>query len=236
MSDTDDWRRRKAEELGLIQTGPAPSRRTQEVPERAPSPSYGVPPASGGDGRGQAMRVMAWLAVMAGIGLAMLFGWWLRGAAVPVDIGRAVANGSTPAPGAAAPIANPPALPKSAPADLTAPPITAAPVRAAAAPVVQPPEPPRRRPVAPRAVGPSFHCRGDIPSVNRLICDNRRLLALDIRMSAAYGRAIANTGATGRRRIEAAQTRFLNRRAQCDTAACLDRVYRGRIAELGRQR
>lgn len=233
MSDTDDWRRRKAEELGLIQTGPAPSRRMQAAPERAPSPSYGVPPASGGGGAGPGMRAMAWLAIMAGIALAALFGWWLRGAAVPVDIGRAVANGSTPAPRAV-----PPALPQVAPADLTAAPITAAPapMPVTSAPAVKRPEPPRRRPVAPRAVGPSFHCRGDIPSVNRLICGNRRLLALDVRMSAAYGRAIANTGAGGRRRIEAAQTRFLNRRAQCDTTACLDRIYRGRIAELRRQR
>ena len=68
-----------------------------------------------------------------------------------------------------------------------------------------------------------------------MICGNRRLVALDVQLSAAYGRAIAATGQAGQRRIEAAQTRFLNRRAHCDTAACLDRVYRGRIAELGRR-
>jgi hypothetical protein len=183
------------------------------------------------------VRAITWLAVMAGIGLAVLFGWWLRGAAVPVDIGRAVANGSTPPPGAAAPDGMPPTPPRAAPADIPAAPITAAPAQARAtpAPLVKRTQPARRRLIAPRAVGPSFHCRGEIPTVNRLICDNRRLLALDLRMSTAYGRAIANTGAGGRRRIEAAQTRFLNRRAQCDTAACLDRVYRGRIAELGRQ-
>lgn len=240
MSEAEDWRRRKAEEMGLIQTGPAPSRRplaTPSVPAdrrhdaAAPTvPAYVAPPVSTLTTRDTTARTVTWLAVMAGIGLAMLFGWWLRGAATPVDIGRGIAIVDRPAPVAAAP------------ADITPTPVTPAPVTPAPAPAPAAVTPrllrttlPRAPASAPRVVRPSFHCKGDMPAVNRMICDSRRLLALDVRMSAAYGRAVTTAGNNGRRRIEAAQTRFLNRRAQCDTAACLDRVYRRRIAELGQR-
>lgn len=227
MSAQDDWRRRKAEELGLIQTGPTPARRgqantatTSDLPDSSGYRAHQTPPPMS---RGP-VRAIPRLAGVAAIGLAMLFGWWLRGAATPVDIGRAMAA----APVVVAPADSAPVVPDAAlpPVKLPEP----APVMAASPPHRALASRPRR------AAGPSFHCRGEMPTVNRMICDNRRLLALDVRMSAAYGDAIATAGNNGRRRIEAAQTRFLNRRAQCDTAACLDRVYRNRIAQLIRRR
>jgi uncharacterized protein YecT (DUF1311 family) len=103
-------------------------------------------------------------------------------------------------------------------------------------------KPPRGRHTAPRAVAapgrnfsPSFNCRRATSFVNRMICNDRKLAALDVQMSTAYGRAVAAASLSEEGRIDAAQTQFLNRRGRCTTATCLDRVYRSRIRKLGRQ-
>ena len=129
------------------------------------------------------------------------------------------------------------------------PPAASPPARYARAPLSAGNEPatrpnrataPRGRFTAPRAVAapdrdfrPSFNCRRATSWVNRTVCNSRRLAAIDVRMSNAYGTAIAAVGPAGDRRIDADQARFLQRRARCRTAVCIDRAYRFRIIELG---
>jgi uncharacterized protein len=99
--------------------------------------------------------------------------------------------------------------------------------------------PGRGRFTAPRAVAasgrdfsPSFNCRRATAWVNRTVCNDEELAALDVRMSDAYGRAIAAAGPARERRIDADQADFLADRARCRTAACIDRAYRIRIDAL----
>ena len=101
---------------------------------------------------------------------------------------------------------------------------------------------PRGRFTAPRAVAasgrdfrPSFNCRRATSWVNRTVCNDQELAALDVRMSDAYGGAISAAGPAGKRRIDADQGHFLKQRALCRTTACIDGAYRIRIDKLAPQ-
>ena len=248
------------------------------------------------------------LAVVAGVALALVLGWWLRGAAAPADAPLLVPTTAAPSFGAAAPTAGPkpassdalaaadaepgtmvdsiadpaqartpsvatPPLAGYPPATVPAPPAASLPVgsspRAEGSPAAvqyraekrargpvttgensasrpdRPSEPrgrlsaSRGRFTAPRAVAasgrdfsPSFNCRRVTSWVNRMVCNDEELAALDMRMSDAYGGAIAAAGPAGDRRIDADQANFLGQRARCRTAACVDHAYRIRIDEL----
>lgn len=399
MSDNEDWRRRKAEELGLVDTGPwlsrtvrpsasaagtvrAPAhgdatgrkpapirtltdipddaihvdrrrraaatpteeqpqaprdansptppirtlsdipddaihvdRRRRVPPETPPAQSAASPvnrpplreasPASALGRRG--INAAATLAIVAGLALALVLGWWLRGAVAPTDTRSVVPTTAAPSPdpgpsavGLESAQSDTSAAASAAP-EATVDPVTGPtqrripsaakprPVEGAAqavpdAPVASPPaesppyersstaaqhrtEKPARvavtpgdalagvpdRPIgpsariaagrgrftAPRAVAasgrdfsPSFNCSRVTSWVNRTVCNDEELAALDVRMSDAYGRAIAAAAPAGVRRIDADQADFLAQRVRCRTAACIDRAYRIRIDEL----
>lgn len=282
MSDNEGWRRRKAEELGLVDAGPfralrattpaqdsaavrnptsmrplsgnSDQARTVERGREPPAATSAGPEWHRSDA--QATRM---LALLAGLALALVLGWWLRGAIAPANAPEATLNSRAASSGAGtssvrersmpdippAAVADLPAspavVPESAPAripEAIKPPPRQAVVPAAAAPPAR-----KGRFTAPRAVAapgrnfrPSFNCRRATSWVNRTVCTDRKLAAMDVRMSNAYGRAIASAGPAGERRIDAAQTRFLNQRARCPTMACIDRAYRTRIKQLDRSR
>lgn len=363
MSDNEDWRRRKAEELGLIDTGPwlsrplrQPAPAAEAAPSRAPQPSAvrpqaqssaadrdpppirtlsdipddaihvdrrqrtrpGTPPGQSaaspsvslrGDARQRwRARAAIVIAIAAGLALAVVLGWWLRGAAAPADIPLVIPTTVAPSSGAAAPAAGPAQTPSdafaaggsqaatmaesvpepapaSSPSVANSPPADFAPATVAVSPTASPPaasspraerspavaqyaaekrarvpvttgegpashaerqsEPRARlsasrgRFTAPRAVAalgrdfsPSFNCRRATSWVNRVVCNDKELAALDVRMSDAYGDAVTAAGPAGERRIDTDQARFLAQRARCRNAACVDRAYRIRIEEL----
>ncbi|MBB6228937.1 lysozyme inhibitor LprI family protein [Polymorphobacter multimanifer] len=242
------------------------------------------------------------LAIVAGLAIALVLGWWLRGAVAPADTRYMVPTTAAPStdPGAlAAPLERAQsdasdaasAAPEATVDSITAMqsrnssvvtprPVEGAPANVPDTPAASPPatSPTRKRSsaasqhytekrtravltpggalaktadrpsgppaahgqfTAPRAVAapgrdfsPSFNCRRATSWVNRMICNDEELAALDVQMSDAYGRAIAAEAPAGKRRIDANQANFLAQRAHCRTLACVDRVYRIRIDEL----
>ena len=68
--------------------------------------------------------------------------------------------------------------------------------------------------------------------MNRLICNDERLAALDIEMSNAYGAAIAVSSPPLQRLIDADQAYFLRQRARCRIVACVEHAYKVRLDEL----
>ncbi len=303
MTDNDDWRRRKAEELGLVndvvwlsptpragvpkagvkpsQTPEAgtlsdtvqnhgaeakPVRALSDIPDdailidrrrrpqtgknagRSPSPPIAALPFSARHPR--VARPAAMLAILAGLALALAFGWWLRGAAaldnaplavdksrdsIPVSGPQKASSAEATSVGNTPTVATPPAaLP---PAEGLSTGASSAPERMRAPRPLLPA--PRGRFTAPRAVAapgqdfsPSFNCRRATSWVNRTVCSDAELAALDVRMSDTYGAAIAAADPAGERRIDADQAQFLQQRARCRTADCIGRAYRMRIDEL----
>ena len=87
-------------------------------------------------------------------------------------------------------------------------------------------------PVRTVRVQPSFSCAAAVNQVERAICADPRLSALDAQTASLYQRARANAADTGTLADE--QTAWLYRRNRCGDAGCIRESYAERRAEIGR--
>jgi len=88
------------------------------------------------------------------------------------------------------------------------------------------------RPLATTTGGPSFNCRRAHAMVNRMICANPDLAALDRTLAATYRRADRSRQPYAAEQLHDDETEFLNRRQNCRTPECVARLYRDRIDEI----
>jgi uncharacterized protein len=87
-------------------------------------------------------------------------------------------------------------------------------------------------PVRTVRVQPSFSCAAAINQVERVICADPGLSALDAQTAALYKRARANAGDTAGLADE--QSAWLYRRNRCADTECIRESYADRRAEIGR--
>ena len=92
-----------------------------------------------------------------------------------------------------------------------------------------------------RSVGaarsPSFECKGELTTVERVICSHHDLAALDVDMAAAYRDALAKAPTLeARKALHTEQARWRGRRNECEAhdpmQACIAAQYKARIAQL----
>jgi hypothetical protein len=91
--------------------------------------------------------------------------------------------------------------------------------------------PPEEAGPAPRA-RPSFPCRYARTRVERMICARPRLAEWDRRMAEEYFSTWDDVGPRGREELSRSRERFLEERERCDTAGCVEEIYRDRIDEI----
>ncbi|WP_426163645.1 hypothetical protein [Sandarakinorhabdus sp. DWP1-3-1] len=104
---------------------------------------------------------------------------------------------------------------------------------AASRTVAEPPAPVAdRRPPVVTSVDASFDCRRAQTEVNRMICADARLGALDAAMGEAYRAAVERGGVAAEYDIDREQASFLNARASCETPGCIARITRQRLDDL----
>ncbi len=77
----------------------------------------------------------------------------------------------------------------------------------------------------------SFDCAKASTTVEKAICSNAELSALDDRLSAAYKAALTDT--LDPASVKTSQREWVKARNACKTVSCLQEAYRGRIAALG---
>ena len=86
--------------------------------------------------------------------------------------------------------------------------------------------------------GPTFPCRGDLSSLEEMICNEAKLARLDWQMTQAYVQARRRASEWREERIKSAQIAWLDERGKCrtrnDPVDCLERVYRRRLQALTR--
>lgn len=87
-------------------------------------------------------------------------------------------------------------------------------------------------------VGPGFDCAKASTAVEKVICADVNLAALDRKMAAVYGVLLGKLDGPARDHLSRDQMRWLGNRSACAFNAallgpCLDERYRGRIALLG---
>ena len=79
---------------------------------------------------------------------------------------------------------------------------------------------------------PSFDCHRATASVNRMICRDGDLAALDVAMADQYRHAVRRGSLDDERRLDREQAAFLNARGDCLTATCIAAIYRQRLDAL----
>lgn len=89
------------------------------------------------------------------------------------------------------------------------------------------------RPLPKDNVAPSFNCRRAHANVNRMICGDPELAALDRELAVRYRAVDRRTSHNEFVSLHDEETEFLNRRQNCRTPACVASLYRARIDELG---
>jgi len=81
---------------------------------------------------------------------------------------------------------------------------------------------------------PSFDCRGIRARVDRMVCGDERLAALDRVAASLYDQAMDDSDRETRAILSGTQGRFVARRGRCATPACVAAVYRDRMDEIDR--
>ena len=106
-------------------------------------------------------------------------------------------------------------------------------------PVSPPPPPPpqapsvRPTPPAVATASPSFNCARARTSSERAVCANPGLAALDRTMASRYVDALRTADPAAAQLLRQTRDPFLGYRERCGSdAACIDRVYLGRIREI----
>ncbi|MDB5688762.1 MAG: hypothetical protein JWL91_638 [Sphingomonas bacterium] len=83
-----------------------------------------------------------------------------------------------------------------------------------------------------RTARPSFNCRYARSSVEKMICADDRLAALDRRMASSFYAALAATRGPERMDLQRSRNAFVIARDRCRSAECIADSYHERIAEL----
>jgi uncharacterized protein len=91
-------------------------------------------------------------------------------------------------------------------------------------------------PLASRAAAPAFDCTKARGTVERLVCSDAALAALDRKMSSVFAGAMKNLPAPEKKIQRTLQRGWIKGRNECwksdDKRACVTEAYRTRIAEL----
>ena len=136
----------------------------------------------------------------------------MAGAEGTAPIEDAVLNGTIDADREAARIAEAP------------PPLTEVPLASKPEPAVDP--------LAPPAAAPSFDCTNAWRDVERDICEDPDLAALDRVMAARYFRALKTADPARATMLEQSGAAFIRNRNGCPDPDCVAQTYRVRIAEI----
>lgn len=83
-----------------------------------------------------------------------------------------------------------------------------------------------------RNARPSFDCRYARSSVEKMVCADDRLAALDRRMASSFYAALAATRGRDRAELQRSRNAFVIARDRCRSAECVADSYAERIAEL----
>lgn len=105
------------------------------------------------------------------------------------------------------------------------------------APSVQPqPVPPRPQPQPqPAFIGPSFDCGGRLNASEAVVCRDRELAGLDVRMDQSYRRALARAGGREAEGLRAGQRAFIQERNDCGgNRRCVYDAYTSRLDAIDR--
>lgn len=144
---------------------------------------------------------------------------------------------------AATPVPLPPASPplEPIPSEVPARPETVATPRPQARPTPSAPavEPRSTRPDAQPAqerqavvARPSFNCRAARGRVERMVCSDAELAALDRRMSSMFYASLAQGDAETRAALRGSRDRWLAFRNRCPSPSCAAQAYRDRMDEI----
>ena len=98
-------------------------------------------------------------------------------------------------------------------------------------PLASKPEP-DADPLAPAEVAPSFDCTNAWREVERDICEDPELAALDRTMAARYFRALKAADPARATLLEQTGAAFIRNRNRCSDADCVVEIYQDRIAEI----
>ena len=258
--DDDDWRYRKAQQLGLIDTRPVgpqparePGRRPVAAPPAVPVSRRPAPPVVAAPRA--ISRIMLICSAIAALLVAAAAGWLLRGPTLspepavtatafpadpiiaPATDVRETSPKALPYVPVIAPIAAPVPSPQIESAAI--PPALIPPALIPPAPILKVPRADREAPratrserAAARQAGPSFDCRRAPTRVHQMICDRPDLAVADNRMARAYQAAIQRSASDVR--LERDQAKFLNARGACESARCVGAVTWRRIRALDR--
>ena len=99
-------------------------------------------------------------------------------------------------------------------------------------PLASQPEPDPLAPAPVASVGPSFDCTHAWRDVERDICDDPELAALDRTMASQYFRALKAADAARATLLEQSAAAFIRTRNRCPDADCVAQAYDKRIAEI----
>ena len=110
------------------------------------------------------------------------------------------------------------------------PPVTEAPLPPDTVPPTGPA--PDADPLAPAAASPSFDCTNAWREVERDICENPELAALDRAMAARYFRALKVADPARASLLQQTGAAFIRNRNRCPDPDCVAEIYRDRIAEI----
>jgi len=86
--------------------------------------------------------------------------------------------------------------------------------------------------VAPVPFKPSFDCSKASNNIERMICADPTLSALDVELSKQYSRVLAT--ATDQRQLKAQQVKWVQSVRLCTSSECVASAYRERIAQLSK--
>ena len=105
-----------------------------------------------------------------------------------------------------------------------------------AAPSVQPqPVPPRPPAPQPAFIGPSFDCGARLNAAEAVVCRDRELAGLDVRMDQSYRRALARAGGREAEGLRAGQRAFIQERNDCGgNRRCVYDAYTSRLDAIDR--
>lgn len=99
-------------------------------------------------------------------------------------------------------------------------------------PLASQPEPDPLAPAPVASAGPSFDCTHAWRDVERDICDDPELAALDRTMASQYFRALKAADVAHATLLEQSAAAFIGTRNRCPDPDCVAQAYRVRIAEI----
>lgn len=173
--------------------------------------------------------VMA-LTVVAGVGVMLVFPRPEPGPAPPVELARPAPVGAASLSAWPLPLRRAPPVAARAPAEVRPPPLRTRRLETAQTARPHPLKPMRLAQA--RVSAPPAACRAPQTPADRLVCGRPELGELDLKMRAAYDRALA--AGADRLKVDRAQAQWRGRRDRATSEDELSQLYARRIAELDR--